>query len=208
MPTTSTTTRSATALGAHRLTADERRAAIIEAAVTAFAEGGLAGTSTEDIARIAGVSQPYLFRLFGTKRELFLAAVGRCFDRMNDAFDAAAVQEAWLGPEDFPLGMPAGAEDYPAVMKAMGHAYKELLRDKTLLRLQLHAFAACGDPDVQAYVRGQFGALVQHAAALTGISGDALRGFVAEGMLLNVAVATGMAGDDPAWTLLCQGGLP
>ena len=64
-------------MGPQRLTADERRAAVIEAAVIAFAEGGLAGTSTEDIARLAGVSQPYLFRLFGTKRELFLAAVGR-----------------------------------------------------------------------------------------------------------------------------------
>jgi AcrR family transcriptional regulator len=204
MTTSATVPRTRDPRGSHRLTADERRATIVEAAVTAFAEGGLAGTSTEDIARIAGVSQPYLFRLFGTKRDLFIAAVGRCFDRMADAFDAAAAQEASLGPEDFPLGMPAGADDYPAVMKAMGHAYKELLRDKTLLRLQLHAFAACGDPEVRAYVRERFGALVEHAAALTGITGDALRGFVAEGMLLNVASATDMTTGHPAWALLCD----
>src|SRR4051794_41459597 len=74
MTSASATTRTADALGAHRLTADERRAEIVEAAVTAFARGGFDGASTDDIARIAGVSQPYLFRLFGTKRELFLAA--------------------------------------------------------------------------------------------------------------------------------------
>ena len=208
MPTTTTTSRSADPMGPHRLTADERRAAVIEAAVIAFAEGGLAGTSTEDVARIAGVSQPYLFRLFGTKRELFLAAVGRCFDRIGDAFEIAAAREASLGPDDFPMGVPAGAMDYPPVLQSMGHAYKQLITDRTLLQLQLHAFAACGDPEVREYVRARFAGLVTRTAELAGTDGDALRGFFAEGMLLNVGIATGMNGNDPAWTLLCQGGLP
>ncbi len=208
MPTTTPTKRPADPLGPQRLTADERRAAIVEAAVTAFAEGGLAGTSTEEIARIAGVSQPYLFRLFGTKRELFLAAVGRCFDRIGDAFEAAAARDATLGREDFPLGMPADAMHYPPVLQSMGHAYKQLISDRTLLQLQLHAFAACGDPEVRDYVRARFAGLVTRTAELAGTDGDALRGFFAEGMLLNVAIATGMSGDDPAWNLLCQGGLP
>jgi AcrR family transcriptional regulator len=208
MPTTTPSRRSADPLGPHRLTADERRATIVEAAVTAFAEGGLAGTSTEEIARIAGVSQPYLFRLFGTKRELFLAAVGRCFDRIGDAFEIAAAREASLGRDDFPLGLPADAMHYPPVLQSMGHAYKQLIRDRKLLQLQLHAFAACGDPEVRDYVRARFAGLVTRTAELSGTNGDALRGFFAEGMLLNVAVATGMTTDDPAWTLLCQGGLP
>jgi len=189
-----------------RLTADERRADIIEAAVKAFAQGGLDGTSTDDIARIAGVSQPYLFRLFGTKRELFLAAVGRCFDRIGDAFDIAASRDEPLGPEDFPLGMPANAGRYPPVLQAMGHAYKELVRDPTLLRLQLHAFAACGDPEVRTYVRDRFAGLVEHVAALSGTDRDALRGFFAEGMLLNIASATEMTAGHPAWSLMCDGG--
>jgi AcrR family transcriptional regulator len=195
-------------MGPHRLTADERRAEIIDAAVRAFAAGGLAGTSTEEIARIAGVSQPYLFRLFGTKRELFLAAVGRCFDRIGDAFEMAAARQASLGPEDFPLGMPAGANAYPPILQSMGHAYKELIRDRTLLQLKLHAFAACSDPEVREYVRARFAALVDRTAELSGTSGDSLRGFFAEGMLLNVAIATGMTSDDPAWNLLCEGELP
>ena len=68
----------------HRLTADERRDKIIAAAFQAFAEGGYEGTSTEEIARAAGVSEPYLFQLFGTKRELFLAAVEHGFERTAD----------------------------------------------------------------------------------------------------------------------------
>src|SRR3954447_2065595 len=206
MTSVSTTTRTPEPLSTHRLTADERRAEIVEAAVKAFAQGGFDGTSTDDIARIAGVSQPYLFRLFGTKRELFLAAVGRCFDRIGEAFDAAAAQDAALAPEDFPLGMPANALHYPPVLQSMGHAYKELVRDQTLLRLQLHAFAACGDPDVRAYVRDRFAGLVERVAALSGTDRDALRGFFAEGMLLNVAMATEMTAGHPTWVLLCDGG--
>jgi AcrR family transcriptional regulator len=204
MAPTTQLTRRPDPMGPHRLTAEERRAAIVEAAVTAFAEGGLAGTSTEDIARIAGVSQPYLFRLFGTKRDLFLAAVGRCFDRIGDSFEAAAESEASLRRDDFPMGLPAAAEDYPPVLQAMGHAYKQLLRDRTLLQLELHAFAACGDPEVRAYVRARFAGLVHRAAELSGTDGDSLRGFFAEGMLLNVADATEMTSDDPAWLLLCD----
>src|SRR3954470_15974354 len=118
MTSVSTTTRTADALGPHRLTAEDRPPECIEAAVKAFAQGGLDGTSTDDIARIAGVSQPYLFRLFGTKRELFLAAVGRCFDRIAEAFEPAAARDEPLGPEDFPLGMPANAGHYPPVLQA------------------------------------------------------------------------------------------
>jgi AcrR family transcriptional regulator len=58
---------------ARRKTADERREDILAVAMEHFGAGGYHGTSTENIAREAGISQPYLFRLFRTKRELFLA---------------------------------------------------------------------------------------------------------------------------------------
>src|SRR5258708_32344082 len=73
-----------------RMTADERREQVLEAALIEFAVGGLHGTSTEDVARRAGISQPYLFRLFPTKKELFLGLVERCFRRGEGAFNAAA----------------------------------------------------------------------------------------------------------------------
>jgi AcrR family transcriptional regulator len=179
-----------------RLTADERRAEIIEAAVKAFASGGLAGTSTEDIARLAGVSQPYLFRLFGTKRELFLAAVGRAFDRVEAEFEEAAAHPA-------PDAMAVGINP---VLLSMGHRYQAMLADRSLLRLQLHAYAACDDPDVRVVVRARFAHLVTRAAELSGETPEGLRMFFAEGMLLNVAATMDLNEADVAWQRLCEGG--
>jgi AcrR family transcriptional regulator len=180
-----------------RLSADERRAEIVEAAVKAFASGGLAGTSTEDIARLAGVSQPYLFRLFGTKRDLFLAAVGRAFDRVEAEFDAAA---AHPDPE---IAAKVGINP---VLYALAMRYQALLADRTLLRLQLHAYAACDDPEVRLVVRARFAHLVTRVAALSGEPAEGLRTFFAEGMLLNVAATMDLAEADVAWQHLCEGG--
>src|SRR5258708_23472919 len=95
-----------------RMSADERRELVLEAALSEFAVSGLAGTSTEDVARRAGISQPYLFRLFPTKKALFLELVERCFRRVGDVFTAAA-------------GDAVGEE----ALRAMGEAYAKLLED-------------------------------------------------------------------------------
>src|SRR5260370_6645066 len=73
-----------------RHTAEERRGEVIQAAVAEFALHGLHGTSTEMIARRIGISQPYIFRLFPSKKELFLAAIDQCFDRVETTFRNAA----------------------------------------------------------------------------------------------------------------------
>ena len=96
-----------------RMPAAERREMVLEAAVAEFAAGGLAGTSTEGVARRAGISQPYLFRLFPTKKALFLALVERCFRRVEDTFTAAA-------------GDLTGDE----AMTAMADSYTRLLDDR------------------------------------------------------------------------------
>ncbi|MDQ6745032.1 MAG: TetR/AcrR family transcriptional regulator, partial [Actinomycetota bacterium] len=75
-----------------RIPASERRNALIEAAVHEFARGGLHGTPVERVARRVGVAQPYVFSLFSSKRELFLAALERCFTRVGEVFDSAAAQ--------------------------------------------------------------------------------------------------------------------
>src|SRR5664279_400065 len=119
---------------ATRLTAEERRDEIVAAASIEFAETGYAGTSTDAIARRSGVSQPYLFQLFGTKKELFVAAVTDCFLRTKQAFEASGkpAQAAGLAPA--------------RILEVMGHAYVALLlADRGILRLQLQAYAACGD---------------------------------------------------------------
>ena len=150
-----------------RMSADERRSEIVAIAFRHFAVGGFNGTSTEDIAREAGISQPYLFRLFGTKRELFLACVDRCYGGVAEVFAAAA----------------EGAED---PMEAMGHAYGEqLLPDRHSLLFQMQSHAT-GDPEITAYVREGFSGLRDRVAALAGVPVEETWNFFATGMLLNV----------------------
>jgi AcrR family transcriptional regulator len=168
-----------------RLTADERREAVIAAAVLEFARGGLTGTATAAIARRAGVSQPYLFQLFRTKRELFLAAVRNCFAKIAGRFEASAktARAAGLDPDQ--------------VLEAMGHAYIAMLKaDRDLLRLQLHAYAACSDPEIQPEVRAQFRELWHTVARVSGVDVNALYPWFASGMLINV-----IASIDDATTL-------
>src|SRR5262252_1441500 len=120
-----------------RLTAAERRDAVLDAAMVEFADHGYEGTSTEDIARQAGISQPYLFRLFGTKKELFKATVAHCFGLTLEMFQTAAAGHR--------------GED---VLHAIGSAYMERLQSNPVyLRAQMHAYVACEDPEVCAVVR-------------------------------------------------------
>jgi AcrR family transcriptional regulator len=160
---------------------------VLEAAVAEFARGGLEGTSTEAIARRAGISQPYLFRLYPTKKALFIASLDAGFERIIDTFEQAA-----KGLED---------ED---VLEALGEAYMDLLQDRNLLLIQLHAYAACSDPDIRAATRRAFRRMWSAISGLTGISGEELARFVAMGMLLNVAAAMDLDEIDQEWARLCS----
>jgi len=171
-----------------RLTADERRDEVIRAALHAFADGGYAGTSTESIARAVGVSQPYLFQLFGTKRELFLAAVRHGFERTRLVFHEAAQRK----PSD---------DQGCSVLDLMGKAYMQLLSDTDLLRVQLQAYAACGDDDVRQVVREEFTELYAAVKRDSGASNEEIHHFFAEGMLLNVAAALELGGTPETWSL-------
>ncbi|HEX8105029.1 MAG TPA: TetR/AcrR family transcriptional regulator [Solirubrobacteraceae bacterium] len=154
-----------------RQTADERRAALIDAATAEFAAGGLHGTSTHAIAKRAGISQPYIFQLFPTKQDLFLAAVAAGFDRVREAFRRAV------------------ADDPENPLQAMGAAYRTLLADRDELLMQHHAYAASFDPEVRAFVRDQFADLLRLIERLSGADPETVRGFAAQGMLLNVVAA-------------------
>lgn len=162
-----------------RLSAEERRTDVIAAATKEFAAGGFAGTSTDAIARRVGVSQPYLFQLFDTKKNLFIEAVRACFVRTRVAFEASA-------------GTARAETTHPtAILKAMGMTYIDMLRDRDMLRLQLQAYAACEDPEIQAVVRAEWTALYEAVARVSGANDAELHAWFAEGMLLNVAAAIG-----------------
>src|SRR4051794_38245844 len=145
-----------------RMSAEDRREQVLSAAVLEFAEGGLEGTSTDAIARRAGISQPYLFRLYATKKALFVAVVERTFARCVETFRDAA--------EDL-TGLDA--------KEAMAAAYIQLLSDRTFLQLQMQSYAACADPDVRAATRAGFDRLWEEAVILTGLPEPSIREFFA-----------------------------
>jgi AcrR family transcriptional regulator len=166
-----------------RVPAAERREELIAAAVHEFAHGGLHGTTVERVARRVGVAQPYVFSLFPSKRELFLAALERSFERVADTFRRAAL--------DYREGRaPADCED---ALMAMGRAYKELLlSDRDYLMLQHQSYAACHDELVRARVRHRYAELVELARSLSDAEPERLDDFFRHGMALNVAAALGV----------------
>jgi AcrR family transcriptional regulator len=165
-----------------RQTAEVRREAVLEAARHEFAQHGLHGASTDAIARRAGISQPYLFRLFGSKKALFLAVNEACFARTLETFRAAA----------------AGTSGIDA-LKAIGDAYRALIeQDRSLLQGQLQAYAASvEDPDVRDSTARGYARLVDYVETVSGADRQTISRFFATGMLLNVLAAMqySIAGD-------------
>jgi AcrR family transcriptional regulator len=167
-------------VGQERKSKDERREDILDAAMTAFADRGLHGASTDEIARLAGISQPYVFRLFGTKKELYMAVVARCFRQTLEIFQRAA--EGKRGEE---------------ALHAIGEAYGVLLEsDRVYLRAQMQAYAACEDPEICAVVRGGFGDLVNYVERVSGVSTPELALFFSHGMLMNTLASMEAPAED------------
>jgi AcrR family transcriptional regulator len=161
---------------------------VLDAGLVEFAKGGLAGTSTEVIAARAGISQPYLFRLFPRKKDLFIASLRRAFGRVESRFVQAA----------------EGLEGHEA-LDAMAGAYHDLLADRNLLLCQLHGYAASEDHEVQEAVQGCYGHLWRTAERLSGADADSMRIFFAMGMLWNVAVALDLPGLGESWAQQIMG---
>ncbi|MFI1996488.1 TetR/AcrR family transcriptional regulator [Actinoplanes sp. NPDC020271] len=163
-----------------RLTASERQEQIVQAALVAFAQGGYAGTSTDQVARLSGVSQPYVIRIFGSKQELFLATLRYASGRIEALWRAAAGREPTL--------------------QSLGLAYSDLLAERELLAVLLHGYAAAEDPVVGDAVRTCYGNLYQTVRDLTGASPEDVRDFFAMGMLITVLGAMRVMGPDPVPT--------
>ena len=156
-----------------RKSAEERREEILTVAMEHFAEGGYHGTSTEVIAREAGISQPYLFRLFRTKKELFLACDDRACEKILDAFRRVA----------------ATAEPGQK-LDAMGEAYvHELLPDRHALLMLMQGYVAVSDPKIREHVRRKYGEVVGAVSELSGAPDDEVWRFFATGMHLNIVTA-------------------
>jgi AcrR family transcriptional regulator len=166
-----------------RQTAGERRDAVLDAATKEFAAKGYHGTSTEDIARAAGISQPYLFRLFGSKKELYLATVQRSKDELQAVFAEAA--EGKHGKE---------------ALYAMAEAYQGIMQDHTRVMLMLKSWSTGDDPDVRRVARAGWRDLVDLVERTSGASPDEVSRFFASGMLITILTAIGMQEEPEPWS--------
>ena len=173
-----------------RQTAAERRVAVLSAAVTEFAKSGYAGTSTDAIATRAGISQPYLFRLFGTKKDLFIATYDQVGSRIVKELSRAI--EGLDGEE---------------AMHAMGMAYLTLMQDTEMLQVQMHGYAAAtGDPDIAAACRRTFEVLWHMVKDKLGLDPEMIQNFFANGMLISVMSAIDLLSVKEDWAQsICPG---
>ncbi|MGX6447198.1 TetR/AcrR family transcriptional regulator [Patulibacter sp. S7RM1-6] len=168
-----------------RMSAEERRTAVVEAAAPLIARTGFEATPTLEIAKAAGISHAYLFRLFPSKEELAVAVVERCNRLIHERFAHAAEAARARGQD---------------VATAMGGAYIALLEDRTTILGQLHAHAASpSHPQIREAMRASFRDLVGLVTRETGAPAEAVNAFFAQGMLLNVTVALDLEAVDEEW---------
>jgi AcrR family transcriptional regulator len=148
--------------------AEERRLLALRAAVVEFGRSGYQATSTASIADRMGVSQPYLFRLFVSKKALFTAAADWCLAEVCKALDAAAE------------GSDSGAD----ALEAMARTYAQPPGvGPDFLRFQLALYGATADPDLRAAARRHFEALWTTVRAASGAGDRELREFFGEAAL-------------------------
>jgi AcrR family transcriptional regulator len=158
-----------------RHTADERRVDVLGAAVIEFATHGLHGSSTEAIAKRAGISQPYVLRLFGTKKALFLAAVAQVTENIMTAWRTSIVGMAEATPEER--------------LRAMGEQYQGFVGEVNALRLVLQSFSSAEDPDIRAASHHSLKMMFEWVQQATGAPLPAIQQFFAYGMMLTVAAS-------------------
>src|SRR3954471_18457977 len=159
-----------------RRSADERREHVIDAAIATFAAEGYHGASTTDVARRAGISQPYIYALFRNKHDLFLAAYRTVAERIRTRLVAAA----------------EGPDKPEARMRAMGEAYLGMIGNSAEVLCQLQAYAAAGDPSLRDPVRDEFLRLFEAVREAAGVSREEASFFFAGGIFLAIASALGV----------------
>jgi AcrR family transcriptional regulator len=158
------------------MNAADRRELVLAAASRAFARGGYAGTSTDAVAREAGVSQPYVVRMFGTKAELFREVFARALTRIVETFDAE-LDKLTVDPD---------SDEFWA---ELGAAYGGLISDQDLLLVMMHGFSAGGTPEIGAQARSTMSQIYTQIRTRTGCTPEKARQFIAQGMLINVMLA-------------------
>jgi TetR/AcrR family transcriptional regulator len=161
---------------APRMKAADRRELILEAATAVFGAKSYVGTTTDEVARAAGVSQPYVVRFFGTKAKLYIAVVERAYERIIGEF-----RQVLPGPPE-------------ERMKRMGAAYAGLLVERGMLPVIANSTALGGDPEIGPVARAGFNSIWRLVRDEAGLSEEQTRDFMANGMLINAIVGLRLVG--------------
>ena len=164
-----------------RMKAEDRRELIIEHATAVFGDYGYYGTTTDQIARAAGVSQPYVVRMFGTKEKLFVEVLNRALTLLMEAFRGALA-----------------AEDGQPLMRRLGLSYVGLLAHRGLLLSLMHAFVLGSDPVIGEKARSGFLEVYEFLRTEAGMTSDEAGAFLAGGMLSNTMIGLRMTDMDAA----------
>ncbi|MCQ9165760.1 TetR/AcrR family transcriptional regulator [Arthrobacter sp. STN4] len=174
-----------------RLPAEQRRGLILQAATAVFAERGYAGATTDQVARAAGISQPYVVRMFGTKENLFLEALERALGKLTGKFRSvmADYDAGRLAGQVAGLDPAVGPGRPEQLVPLLGAAYADLIRDRGLLLILMQSFLAGHEPVIGARAREGFLGLYQLLRDEVGLDTDGARDFLAHGMLMNTLIS-------------------
>ena len=137
-------------------TSDIRRGTVVSSAVAMFAQSGYLGTSVAAVAEHAGISTAYVFKLFPSKELLFVTALEHCFELVQAALERGAAASGDQTPE--------------GILSAMGETYAELIGDRSLLMLQVHAQSSASVPEIVAALRKQMALIIMNANIFLSVS--------------------------------------
>ncbi|WP_327143386.1 TetR/AcrR family transcriptional regulator [Nocardia sp. NBC_01327] len=174
-------------------TSDVRREAVLDAAIVEFARTGYHGTPITTVATAAGISTAYVFKLFPSKVELFVAALDRCFELVEQSMATGAARAAGSDPE--------------AILYEMGGAYAELISDKSLLMLQVHAQSATDIAEIAEGLRRGLARVTDFAKSRSGAPDEAVQRFIAYGQLCHLITTLGLDGHEGAWAEILNLGI-
>ncbi|MFG3525060.1 TetR/AcrR family transcriptional regulator [Nocardia nova] len=172
---------------------DVRRDTVVDAAITEFARTGYHGTPISTVAATAEISPAYVFKLFPSKVALFVAALERCFELIERAVSAGAARADGASPE--------------RILHEMGGAYAELITDKSLIMLQVHAQSVADIPEIGAAMRTGLGRVTDLAKQRSGAEDADVQRFMAFGQLCHLITTLGLDGDDSAWAAILTAGI-
>ena len=163
-----------------RKTAPERRESILRAAAEVFGRRGYVGATTDQIAKAAGISQPYVVRLFGSKETLFLSVLQNAKDELLADFRAGLAEARAAGP---------GIE---GTLASLGDRYVELARERGVHLSLLQAFVQGSDPVIGAAARAGYLEIWRFLREEADLTVEQARDFLGQGMLLSVLLSVDM----------------